>query len=410
MAKFYIEFRLHRHAKTYAKRMIWSIAKKFRVKGVVRNRVVPHIGLYGPGQTKDIRKIVTIIERVGQKYTLVPFSIKGFGYFDELRKVIYLDVRPSKELKKLRWELSQELRKVSSCQSHDRHSMTKFAFHGTVAFKDIDSKFNQIWSYIKSREEPNIKQLLLRITVIGARSRIVCEYDLVLKKLLNRKQALSRYWWRKTFKRLCELQGLPQEKKQSILERIIDYIRNIGIKKSIYLIGDTHFDHAKIIGYCNRPFRNVEEMNETMERNWNKTANTRDTVYFLGDWAFGRGHKPAKYWQNKLKGQIVSIKGSHDYCEQGMKFKGSEELKYHSYTFLIIHDPNQAQDWDGWIIHGHKHNNNMKKYPFINGDKKTINVSAELLNYEPVSLDYIISLGLDSIKRMDTIDSKPERK
>lgn len=52
----------------------------------------------------------------------------------------------------------------------------------------------------------------------------------------------------------------------------------------------------------------------------------------------------------------------------------------------------------------------MKNYPFINGEKKTINVSAELLNYRPVDLDFLISLGLDSIKRMDTIDSKPERK
>jgi len=218
VANFYVEFRLHGYAKAYAKRLIWSVAKKFRVKGVTRKRVVPHIGLYGSAKTKDIRRVVSVVERVGQKYTLVPFRIKGFGFFDKPHKVIYLDISPSKELEELRWELSQELRKVSSCRSQDRHSMTKFEFHGTVAFQDIDNKFNQIWPYIKSREEPDIQQYLLRITVIGARSRIVCEYDLVLKKLLNREQALSGYWWRKTINRLRELQGLSPEKPTSLID------------------------------------------------------------------------------------------------------------------------------------------------------------------------------------------------
>ena len=222
MDNFLIEFRLHGYAKEYAEDVVYSVAKKFRVKGVTRKRVVPHISLYGPGKADDIRKVVSAVKRVGQKYTLVPFKIKGFGYFDKPHKVIYLDIGPSKELEALRWELSQELRKVSSCQSQDRHSSTKFRFHGTIAFKDIDNKFDRIWSYIKNREEPDINQYLLRITVIGARGRIICEYDLVLKRLLNRREALSEFWWRKTIDRLRELQGRPPEpeKPLSFTERL----------------------------------------------------------------------------------------------------------------------------------------------------------------------------------------------
>ena len=102
----------------------------------------------------------------------------------------------------MRWALSQALRKVPTGKSKD--SQGNFAFHTTIAFRDIDTKFKQIWSYLKSTEEPNINQYLLRIIVLGARGRIVCEYDLVLKRLLSRKEALSKYWWRKTINRLGE--------------------------------------------------------------------------------------------------------------------------------------------------------------------------------------------------------------
>ena len=97
--------------------------------------------------------------------------------------------------------------------------------------------------------------------------------------------------------------------------------------------------------------------------------------------------------------------------EKIRRIKEYEILRYKNHKFLLVHDPdNLPIKWDGWIIHGHKHNNDMKNYPFINGEKKTINVGVELLNYKPIDLDFIISLKPDSIKRMELVDSKPEGK
>jgi 2'-5' RNA ligase len=214
MAGFLVEFRMHGHAKEYAKDTVYSVAKKFRVKGVTRKRVVPHISLYGPGRTDDMRKVISAVEKIGHSYNLVPFKVKGLGYFDRTPKVIYFDISPSKELEDLRRELSRELGKVSIGQSWD--SQGNHSFHATIAFRDIDTKFDQIWSYLKRREEPNINQHLLRITVIGEGGRIVCEYDLALKRLLSRREALSRLWWRRTMNRFRELQGLPPEKPISL--------------------------------------------------------------------------------------------------------------------------------------------------------------------------------------------------
>jgi len=204
MAAFLIEFRLHGYAKEYSKNLILDVAKKFKVRGVTKNRAVPHITLYGPSETDDIRRVITHVAAVGQRYTLVPFKIKGFDYFDKEGKVIYLNITPSPELEQLRWELAQSLSKISTSQTWD--TKRKYEFHSTVAFKDIDKKFAKIWDYVKSREEPNINQYLLRITILRRNGTILYEYDVVLKRLLNRREALSKYWWTQTISEVRRFQ------------------------------------------------------------------------------------------------------------------------------------------------------------------------------------------------------------
>jgi calcineurin-like phosphoesterase family protein len=148
-------------------------------------------------------------------------------------------------------------------------------------------------------------------------------------------------------------------------------------------------------------------MNEVLINNWNCLIGPKDKVYFLGDMAFGKRVKPVPFYLKHLNGDIVFITGSHD---RGYGSKDYEILKYKNYEFLILHDPEKVPfTWNGWIIHAHKHNNDVRNYPFINGERKTINVSVEVINYKPVSIDFLLSLDLNSIKRMDTIDSQPIR-
>jgi len=206
MVHYLIEFRFHGYAKKYAKHLIHEVARKFRVEGVTRNRAVPHITLFGQFTTRYEKRMISEVVDVGRKYSLVPFEVKGFNYFGKEHKVVYLEVNPSAELKELRWELAQRLGNISDSPQWDNQK--QFQFHATVAFRDIDRKFLRIWEYIKKKEEPNINQHLLRITILKG-GRILYEYDLILKKLLNRRQALSRYWFNKTMRKFKELQGLP---------------------------------------------------------------------------------------------------------------------------------------------------------------------------------------------------------
>lgn len=173
----------------------------------------------------------------------------------------------------------------------------------------------------------------------------------------------------------------------------------------IYLISDLHLGHSAIIGYCGRPFRDVTRMNDALVRSWNRVVRREDTVYHLGDFVFG---EHPRHFRSRLKGRKRFIRGNHDRKLRGAR--PSVVIDHQGYRFFLCHSPeDRPKEWDGWVVHGHTHNH-RSCYPFINGDLRTINVSCELTGYTPVSLDYIISLDPESIKRMETVYSEPERK
>ncbi|MFP3975562.1 MAG: 2'-5' RNA ligase family protein [Dehalococcoidia bacterium] len=408
MRQFFVEFRFYGYSQYYLKSLTYEIARKFKVKGAIKRRPVPHMTLYGPSSAKDIHKVFAAIERVSKRYRLVPFSIEGFDWHDGSEgKVIACRIRPSRELVTRRRELATELGKVSMPTQWDTQG--RYWFHTTIAFKDIDRKFNKIWEHLERQQRPEFDLYLTRITVLGKGKKIIREYDLLLNRWLSRRQVLFNkwYWRRRTERRLlAELQGLPSRSRRSIWRTIVDFLRDLCVKNRVYLIGDTHFDHANIIKYCNRPFKSTREMNKFMINKWNQTVGPKDTVYHLGDWSFGRGARSPSYWGKKLHGQIVAIRGGHDRKTRGVRFEEYRVLSCGEYSFLLVHDPEEKPfDWDGWVIHGHKHNNDMIGYPFINGERKTINVSVELTDYRPVKLDDLVSLNLDAIKYMRTVDS-----
>ena len=72
--------------------------------------------------------------------------------------------------------------------SHD--SRGKFKFHATIAMKDIHYKFDKIWEYLKNYHIKT-KGMCYRITLLK-QGKIMYEYDLLTKRLLNRRQSLSR--------------------------------------------------------------------------------------------------------------------------------------------------------------------------------------------------------------------------
>jgi calcineurin-like phosphoesterase family protein/2'-5' RNA ligase len=450
MAHFLVEFRLHGYAREYA---IWARARTLRearrlgVRRLQEPRFVPHITLFGAAETRNIRSVVREVERVGRRYDLVPFKlgIRRGDFQKGHANWLYLNVEPSAELEQFRYELAQSLLNLEgtisdTCRSHDRDR--RYTFHCSIGEYDPrdSAKFQKLAEYAETKcgletfrqrrtsllgrlvntieksifktgaEAPGISQHVLRVTVLGRGSRIQCEYDLILKRLLSRKEGLSVRWWRRTIGALnVELGPLREEHVPT--SNACHY----------HFIGDTHFDHrATITRFIHRPFSDIDRMNEAIRYNWNRRVGENDKVYFLGDYT----GPPPKDWEEyykelrrvtgRLRGIKVSILGNHDRIGGCMEFEKARILRVGQYRFLLIHNPSDRRvktikaKYD-WVIHGHVHNNEMDRYPFINGEQKTINVGVELLDYEPVSLEHLLSLDLGSIKRMRTIDSRPER-
>lgn len=168
---------------------------------------------------------------------------------------------------------------------------------------------------------------------------------------------------------------------------------------TIYLISDTHFDHDNIRGYCGRPFDSVEEMNERMIQNWNRTVKPDDTVFHLGDFSWGN---PNKFLKRLAGKEIIIVKGNHD--DRSLSCIESMMIQTHGELLQLCHDP-AVPRWNT-VLCGHHHE--QWKYQIWEG-RIIVNMSVENWDYTPVSIENVIKVihsirkqiqsGKDSISR-----------
>ncbi len=166
----------------------------------------------------------------------------------------------------------------------------------------------------------------------------------------------------------------------------------------IYFISDTHFYHSNIIKYCNRTFKDVNEMNETIISNWRFFITKDDIVYHLGDFCLS-SDDDIKNIFNRLNGNKILIRGNHDrksvkfYKDIGFEILTHAPIILEEYKLILSHVPlPDVKIKNGYInLHGHIHNKNISEdYPKnIYSEIKHINLSVDVTDYKPVSLDKI---------------------
>lgn len=171
-----------------------------------------------------------------------------------------------------------------------------------------------------------------------------------------------------------------------------------------YFISDNHWGHGNIINIANRPFNDVNEMNQYMIDQWNSVVGENDEVYYLGDLMYRMNPKHfVKYILSKLNGKKYLIPGNHDkrYMKHYIEhFEWINEIEYltHSvnnetYNFVLFHYP--IISWDGMFrnhihLHGHTHNNSIEDKMNYNIIGHILNVNCEFNDYKPLSINDII--------------------
>ncbi len=175
--------------------------------------------------------------------------------------------------------------------------------------------------------------------------------------------------------------------------------------REIWVISDTHFNHNNIIKYCDRPFKDADEMNWIMVENWNKVVKPQDKVYHLGDVYMGSGFS-REYTVNllsKLNGHKRLILGNHDNGKDQILQNAFEKIDvwrmFPEYGLLLTHvpvHPDGLGDKTGRKeqprilknIHGHTHTNGEPKDQHGKHDIRNYScVCVELINYTPVNIE-----------------------
>ncbi len=169
-----------------------------------------------------------------------------------------------------------------------------------------------------------------------------------------------------------------------------------------FFISDTHFGHKNIITFKRddntplRDFATVEEMDETMVRNWNKVVCDKDTVYHLGDVVINRKALPIL---ERLNGRKVLIKGNHDIFRLEDYTQYFDDIRAYKVMtkegIICSHIPIHPDSLSRWRInlHGHLHSGVVKKRKWLFWkvrDPRYMCVSVEHINYMPISYDEVL--------------------
>lgn len=166
----------------------------------------------------------------------------------------------------------------------------------------------------------------------------------------------------------------------------------------LYVWSDLHFYHKRILEYCpDRPWKNMEEMNQGLIDNWNSKVTNKDTIVILGDFTFSQNEDEVNSILKKLNGKKHIIWGNHDYKLQKMDCAKRHFLSSNDLLKIKVHDETKKQEivcchfamkiWENshrgtWHIFGHSHGSMPDDITSLSCD---VGVDAKPWDHLPVS-------------------------
>lgn len=161
-----------------------------------------------------------------------------------------------------------------------------------------------------------------------------------------------------------------------------------------YIWSDQHFFHVNVIDFSERPYMNVEEMNETLVANYNDYVGEDDICLWVGDVGFGSTTQINELI-DQCNGYKILIIGNHDFNGKRLRKLNFDEthLIYQvdvpGVSLVLTHYPMDNIFLPWFNVHGHLH-----VYPKLDtGNVLHYNVNCEAHNYRPEHIKNIIKIA-----------------
>jgi len=175
-----------------------------------------------------------------------------------------------------------------------------------------------------------------------------------------------------------------------------------------WFTSDYHLGHANIIKYCERPFKDIEEMNKVIIRNHNSRVKPEDVVFHIGDFCFknteggkeGEGALDrAEHYLKQLNGRFVFIQGNHDSNNSLKTCIQNVTIKLGGENIFLTHIPEDFNHNFKLNLVGHVHQ--AWKIKKVNHGKNIlINVGIDVWKFMPINIEEILrEVGLRSSSR-----------
>ena len=175
----------------------------------------------------------------------------------------------------------------------------------------------------------------------------------------------------------------------------------------VWFTSDTHFGHANVIKYSDRPFSDVVEMDEMIVKAWNERVQPGDLVYHLGDFALSKPSHAIRL-AKRLLGQKYLIFGNHDkrlrkdkeFLKEWIWARDLEQITIDGQKITLCHFA--MVTWNkshhgAWQLHGHSHGS-LPDDPHA----LRLDVGVDCWGYAPVSFEEIrMRMGKKTFRPID---------
>lgn len=122
-------------------------------------------------------------------------------------------------------------------------------------------------------------------------------------------------------------------------------------KQNIFFVSDFHIGHFNVIKFDKRPFKNLDEMHNTLINNWNNVISDDDIVFYLGDLFYKCSIKYPVWLVHQLKGKIHFILGNHDRYRDISKMNRFETIS--TEIKLDVKDDSANRGYQHFHLHHH---------------------------------------------------------